>query len=362
MRIPGAFLILLCYLAGPGASETLQTSAGTVRIDPVASGLTEPWSLAFLPDGGYLVTERAGRLWRFGKAGGVEEVSGLPEVRTGGQAGLFDVLVPRDFAETGEVLLSFARTQRLGTGTALASGRLDGARLSDVKVIWEMPGGSSGGRHFGGRLAEAPDGSIFLTLGERGAFDPAQDLDLLHGKIVRLTRDGTAAPGNPFPDRAGGEIWSYGHRNPQGLAFDAEGQLWASEHGARGGDEVNLIRAGANYGWPIIAYGRHYNGSKIGVGTEAPDMEQPVHYWDPSIAPSGHMVYSGKLWPDWTGDHFVGSLKFDYIARLDPEDGWAEEEVRSGETGRVRDVREAPDGSIWFLSVDRGALFRIRPE
>ena len=362
MRLYAPILTLLLCLIGPAAAETLRTEAGLVRIEKIADGLTEPWSLAFLPDGGFLVTERNGRLLRFSADGGVESVSGMPEVRTGGQGGLFDILVPRNFAETGEVFFSFALQQRLGSGTALAKGRLDGATLSDVKVIWQMPKGSSGGRHFGGRLVEAPDGAIFLTLGERGAFDPAQDLDMLHGKIVRLTRDGKAAPGNPFPDRVSGEIWSYGHRNPQGLAFDSEGRLWESEHGAKGGDEINLIRKGANYGWPVISYGRHYNGRKIGVGTEAPNMEQPVHYWDPSIAPSGHMIYSGKLWPAWSGDHFVGSLKFNYIARLDPNADWAEEKLQSAETGRVRDIREAPDGSIWFLSVIKGAVFRIRPQ
>ncbi len=355
-------ILVLALLAGPALAGPLDTSAGRVRIERIADGLREPWSLAFLPEGGFLVTERAGRLLRFAPGGGVLAVAGVPEVRTGGQGGLFDVLVPRDFARTGEVLLSFARRQGSGAGTAVAAARLDGARLRDARIIWEMPAGSSGGRHFGGRLAEGPDGAIYLTIGERGEFDPAQDLDKLHGKIIRITRDGRPAPGNPFLDRAGGVIWSYGHRNPQGLTFDAEGRLWSSEHGARGGDEVNLIRKGANYGWPVIAYGRHYSGGRIGVGSEAPGMEQPAHYWDPSIAPSGHMIYSGRLWPAWAGDHFVGSLKFDYIARLDPQAGWAEEALRTRETGRVRDIREAPDGTIWFLSVDRGALFRIRPE
>lgn len=355
-------MLALVLLSGAALAETLDTSAGSARIERIADGLREPWSLAFLPDGGFLVTERGGRLLRFSADGSVQPVTGLPEVHAEGQGGLFDILVPRDFEQRGEVLISFARPQPSGAGTAIAAARLAGDRLEQVRVIWEMPAGSSGGRHFGGRMAEAADGAIFLTIGERGEFDPAQDLDQLHGKIIRITRGGEAAPGNPFPDRAGGVIWSYGHRNPQGLAFDGEGRLWASEHGARGGDEVNLIRKGANYGWPVIAYGRHYSGAKIGEGNAAEGIEQPEHYWDPSIAPSGHMIYSGRLWPDWAGNHFVGSLKFDYIARLDPEKGWAEEALRSRETGRVRDIREAPDGSIWFLSVERGAVFRIRPE
>ncbi|MDW4547874.1 PQQ-dependent sugar dehydrogenase [Defluviimonas sp. D31] len=355
-------LLALILMSGAVYAGPLETSVGRLDIERVAEGLREPWSLAFLPDGGFLVTERDGRLTRFRSDGAAIEIGGVPEVWAGGQGGLFDILVPRDFATSGEVLLSFARPQGRGAGTAVAAARLGPDRLDGLRIIWEMPAGSSGRRHFGGRLVEAPDGAIFLTIGERGAFDPAQDLDMLHGKIVRITRDGRAAPGNPFPDRAGGVIWSYGHRNPQGLAFDEGGRLWASEHGARGGDEVNLIEKGANYGWPEIAYGRHYSGLKIGRGTSAPEMEQPKHYWDPSIAPSGHMIYSGKLWPGWRGNHFVGSLKFDYIARLDPEAGWAEEALKADETARVRDIREAPDGTIWFLSVDRGAVYRIRPE
>lgn len=356
-----ALATLISAAAGTAGAADLSTSAGPVRIDPVLGGLTEPWSLGFLPDGGFLVTERGGRLSRVSPVGDVAEVSGVPDVHVAGQGGLFDILVPRDFTVRGEVLLSFAKPQENGTGTAIATARLDGNALRDLRVIWEMPPGSSGGRHFGGRLAEGPDGMIYLTIGDRGAFDPAQDLGRLHGKILRLTRTGAAAPGNPFPDDSGGEIWSYGHRNPQGLTFDAEGRLWENEHGARGGDEINLIEPGQNYGWPVVAYGRHYSGVRIGIGTEAEGMEQPAHYWDPSIAPSGHMVYSGKLWPGWAGHHFVGSLKFDYIARLDPDDAWAEESLRSPETGRVRDIREAPDGTIWFLSVDRGAVFRMRP-
>ncbi|PKP74645.1 MAG: hypothetical protein CVT84_07265 [Alphaproteobacteria bacterium HGW-Alphaproteobacteria-6] len=361
-----AIILVLVLPAGPAATGEVATSAGRLAIGPIADGLDEPWSLAFLPGGGFLVSERGGRLWRFGADGARVAVAGVPAVFARGQGGLFDILVPRDHAATGAILLSFAQPQGgQGAGTAIAAARLEGDRLADLRLIWQMPPGSSGGRHFGGRLAEAGDGTIFLTIGERGAFDPAQDLDALHGKIIRLTRDGAAAPGNPFPDRAGGVIWSYGHRNPQGLAFDRQGRLWASEHGARGGDEVNRIEKGANYGWPEVAFGRHYSGLPIGTGSSAPGVTGPAHHWDPSIAPSGHMIYSGRLWPEWAGDHFVGSLKFDHIARLDPGTpaprGWSEEVIRTRETGRVRDIREAPDGTIWFLSVDRGAVFRISP-
>ncbi|MEL6233281.1 MAG: PQQ-dependent sugar dehydrogenase [Pseudomonadota bacterium] len=339
------------------------------RITPMAGGLDEPWSLAFLPGGGFLVTERDGRLSRFSAEGGrAVPVAGVPEVAARGQGGLFDVMVPRDFAATRAVYLVWAKRQRGGAGTALGVGRLaeTGDRLEDFRVVFEMAPGTSGGRHFGGRVVEMPDGSLVLTTGDRGDRPTAQDLASHAGKLIRLNRDGSVPQDNPFLGRADlvlPEILSYGHRNPQGLALDAQGQLWTSAHGARGGDEVNLIRPGANYGWPVISYGRHYSGLRIGEGTEKAGMEQPVHYWDPSIAPSGHAILSGPMFPEWAGRHVIGSLKFDYMAVLDPsmpgETGWAETPIKGGETRRVRDVREAPDGAIWFLSVGEGAVFRI---
>jgi len=360
-------VLILCLAVGviglyPRVPALARTTEG-FTVDPVAAGLVEPWSLAFLPDGGFLVTERGGQLWRFDSSGLRQEVQGVPKVFAKGQGGLFDILVPRDFASKGEVFLSFARPQGPGgaAGTALARARLAAGALEDLALIWEMPPGTSGTHHFGGRIAEAPDGTLFLSLGERGLFDPAQDPGALLGKIVHVTRDGAPVADGPFADGTHPEIYTLGHRNPQGLAFDATGQLWASEHGAMGGDEVNRIEPGRNYGWPVIAYGRNYSGTKIGEGAAKPGMEQPVHYWDPSIAPSGHMIYSGRLWPGWEGRHFLGSLKFDYIAILDPTDGWSETAIVTPETGRVRDVREAPDGTIWFLSVTRGAVYRLTP-
>lgn len=344
----------------PGAAPALEGPDGPLALETMAEGLDEPWSVAFLPDGDFLVTERAGRLLRYGPEGGQgRRIAGVPEVHDRGQGGLFDVLVPRDFDETGEVILSFAAPQRGGAGTAVAAARLEGDRLTGLRILWEMPPGTSGGRHFGGRIAEGADGAIYLTTGDRGAKDPAQDPASGAGAVIRIGRDGTPAEAQ-VPDGLPG-LWSYGHRNPQGLAFDGEGRLWASEHGAMGGDEVNLIEPGQNYGWPVIAYGRNYNGTRIGIGTAAPGMVQPAHVWDPSIAPSGHVVYSGRLWPDWAGRHLIGSLKFDYIAVLAPDAGWAETRIEGPETGRVRDIREAPDGSIWFLSVNEGALYRMTP-
>jgi glucose/arabinose dehydrogenase len=352
--------LALALMLAPGAAPAREGPDGPLALETMAEGLDEPWSVAFLPGGDFLVTERGGRLLRYGPSGGQgRRISGVPEVHDRGQGGLFDVLVPRDFDETGEVILSYATPQRGGAGTAVAAARLEGDRLTGLRLLWEMPEGTSGGRHFGGRIAEGADGAIWLTTGDRGAKDPAQDPASGAGAVIRIGRDGTPAEAQ-VPDGLPG-LWSYGHRNPQGLAFDGEGRLWASEHGAMGGDEVNLIEPGRNYGWPVIAYGRNYNGTRIGIGTAAPGMVQPDHVWDPSIAPSGHVVYSGRLWPDWAGRHLIGSLKFDYIAVLAPDAGWAETRIEGPETGRVRDIREAPDGSIWFLSVNDGALYRMTP-
>ncbi|MGR3912915.1 MAG: PQQ-dependent sugar dehydrogenase, partial [Gammaproteobacteria bacterium] len=311
-----------------------------------------------------LVSERGGRLL-LRKDGRTRALGGVPAVRARGQGGLLDVVVARDFRQTREVFLSFAKPRRWGGGgTALARARLaeDGNSLEQVRVIFEMQRGGRSGQHFGSRIVEAADGNLFLTIGDRGKPGKAQSLSEHHGKVIRIARDGSVPAGNPFPPPALPEIWSLGHRNPQGAALDLAGNLLAAEHGARGGDEINRIRAGANYGWPVIAYGRHYSGAKIGEGSAKPGMEQPLHYWDPSIAPSGMLVYSGKRWPQWRGDVFAGSLKFDYIARLDAKDGWREAgQITSPETARVRDVREAADGSIWFLSEDNGAVYRITP-
>ena len=364
MRI---ILVLALTFFGPLAALAggVQTTAGTVSISRVMGGLDEPWGLAFLPDGGFLVTERGGNLIHVAAGGQVNIVSGAPKVVASGQGGLLDVMVPRDFATSREVFLSFSKKQGRGAGTALSVGKLseDSNRLTDLRVIFEMSPGSFGGKHFGSRIVEAMDGKIFLTIGERGERPAAQDLSRHNGSVIRIGRDGTVPGDNPFAGQGGTqpEIWSYGHRNPQGAALDLRGNLWVTEHGAKGGDEVNLVRRGANYGWPVIAYGRHYSGLKIGEGTVKEGMEQPEHFWDPSIAPSGLMIYSGKLWPQWRGHFFVGSLKFHYLSRLDPNSDWAEERIKSKETRRVRDVREAPDGSIWFLSVSEGAVFRMVP-
>ncbi len=359
-------LLLSALTATPGWAAVRQTLSGPVSVEQVAGDLDTPWGIAFLPGGAFLVTERGGSLFHFDSVRRRIKVSGVPQVYAWGQGGLMDVAAARDFPETREIFLTYSKPRRGGGGTALAVAALsaDNRKLENLRVIFEMASPSSGGRHFGSRVIEAPDGTLFLTLGERGDPDKSQDLSLHHGKIIRIRRDGSVPPDNPFVGRAGTrpEIWSWGHRNPQGAALDAAGALWAVEHGARGGDEINRVRRGRNYGWPVIAYGRHYWGGKIGEGTAKEGMEQPDFYWDPSIAPCGMAIYSGKLWPAWRGHFFVSSLKYDHISRLDPKGGLREvERLAFPETGRVRDVQEAPDGSIWFLSEEREAVYRIRP-
>jgi aldose sugar dehydrogenase len=351
-------------LSGP-AARALDAGGAPVTLTVMADGFETPWAVGFLPGGGFLVTEREGRLWHVAADGRKTRVQGLPPIRSAGQGGLLDVMVPRDFASTGEILFSYSKPQGGAAGTALAAARLsdDRRQLQNVRTLFEMAPGASGGRHFGGRIVEARDGTIFLTTGDRGQDATAQDLSRHEGKVIRINRDGSVPADNPFVGRSDArpEIWSWGHRNPQGAALDAQGRLWVNEHGARGGDEVNLVEKGANYGWPVISYGTHYSGAPIGVGSAAPGMEQPQMYWDPSMAPSGMAIYTGDLWPAWQGQMFVGSLKFDYLARLGGTPLTQVERIEGRETARVRDVRQAPDGSLWFVSEARGTVYRMAP-
>lgn len=358
-------LIVALMLVSPAwAQDGVATGSGQVVITPIVTGLDVPWAVAPLPDGSMLITERDGALLLANPGAGVTSLKGVPEVWADGQGGLLDVVAARDFARTGEIFLTYSEPRRGGAATALAVARVDAAArsLKDLRVIFRMNGASRSGRHFGSRVVEARDGTLFVTIGDRADRDKAQAMDVHNGKVVRLHRDGSIPDDNPFRTGPTPEIWSLGHRNPQGAALDRDGYLWTVEHGARGGDEINQPLAGRNYGWPVISYGRHYSGARIGEGTAKPGMEQPEHYWDPSIAPSGMMIYSGKLWPAWRGDMFVGSLKFDYISRLAMDGQIGEDEqLFSGRYGRIRDIREAPDGSILFLSVGDGTLYRITP-
>ncbi|MBL9074538.1 PQQ-dependent sugar dehydrogenase [Tabrizicola sp.] len=365
MKSALCLLVPLLALPMAASSATVETGAGPMEITLVARGLDEPWGLAFLPDGDYLVTERAGGLW-LARGEELHRVEGVPEVFVEGQGGLLDVMIPADFATSREVWLSFAAPVGAGGATAAGVGRLseDGARLEGFRTVFTGDS-APGGRHFGARLVEMPDGTVALTTGDRGtgpAGMQAQDTGSSLGKVVLVNRDGSPAIAQ--------EGWlpgalSRGHRNVQGAALDLSGRLLTVEHGAQGGDELNAPEAGRNYGWPVITYGIDYSGDPIGEGQAKEGMEQPLHYWDPSIAPSGLLVYSGKLVPEWKGDFFFGSLNSDFLGRLDPDTsagtGFAEERITAPETGRVRDVVEAPDGSIWFLSVTEGAVYRMAP-
>jgi len=338
-------------------------SAQNLQITQMVGDLDQPWGVEMTPTGEILITERDGHLL-YVKDGVRQVVRGTPKVVAQGQGGLLDITLPRDFATSREVFLTYSKPQhRSGSGTALAVGRLseDGTELTGVRDLFESAPGGRGGRHFGSRVVEAGDGTLFVTIGDRGDRPSAQDQSLHNGTIIRINRDGSVPTDNPFVGQPGvrAEIWSYGHRNPQGAGMDAQGTLWTAEHGARGGDEINRVEKGANYGWPIISYGVHYSGAKIGQGTAQEGLEQPQFYWDPSIAPSGLLIYSGKMWPRWRGQIFVGSLKFDYIARVGGAQLRELGQIKTDETLRVRDIIEASDGSIWFLSVGAGALYRI---
>ncbi len=351
MRFAAAALAFTLLLSTPSVAATVET---------VASGLENPWGLVFLPDGSMLVTERPGRL-RIVRDGVLSEpVANVPDVVAQKQGGLLDVALHPDFAKNRRIYLSFSEPRDGGNGTSLARARLpeDGKALENVEVIFRQMPAIDSTAHFGGRIAFAPDGNLFLTLGDRySERDSAQDLGTHLGKIVRLTADGKPASNNPFIGKEGAlpELWSYGHRNPQGAAIEpSTGLLWTVEHGAKGGDEINRPEAGKNYGWPVITYGRDYSGAKIGEGTAKDGMEQPLHYWDPSIAPSGLAFYNGKKYPDWDGDLLLGALAGQKLVRLDIKDGKVVgEEAMFEDLGeRIRDVRVGPDGDVYLLTDD----------
>jgi aldose sugar dehydrogenase len=334
----------------------------------VATGLEHPWALAFLPDGRLLVTERPGRLRLISRDGQLSQpLAGVPGVLARGQGGLLDVALSPGFAQDRLVYLSFAEPGGAGGGTAVARGRLGERGLEGTQVVWRQEPKVSSYNHWGSRLVWRADGTLFVTLGDRFQYSElAQDLSTTLGKVVRINADGSVPRDNPFVGRAKvrPEIWSYGHRNVQAAALDATGGLWTVEHGARGGDELNNPHAGRNYGWPVITYGIDYSGARIGSGTAAPGMEQPVYYWDPVIAPSGATFYTGAAFPDWRGDLFVGSLQPGRLVRLRLREHRVVQEERYliGRGDRVRDVRQGPDGFLYLLTDHpRGRVVRLEP-
>jgi glucose/arabinose dehydrogenase len=361
-------LLGLCLATSVAAQPTART---------LAQGLAHPWALAFLPDGNFLVTERPGTLRVVEPDGRIRTpVAGVPTVQARGQGGLLDVALDSDFVRNRTLFLCYAEPSADGrtAGTALARARLseDATRLQDLRVIFQQNPKVSGGNHFGCRIAEGADGTLFLALGERyNERDRAQTLDNHMGKVVRLHKDGKVPADNPFVGRAGAlpEIWSYGHRNPQGLTMSPRGVLWEIEHGPMGGDEINLPTAGANFGWPLVSFGRNYNLTSVGTGQRShPGTLQPQHSWVPSIAPSGlAFVTSERYGKDWVGNLLVGSLKFAYVARLElerPFDGKVRRESKllPDLDERVRDVRQGPDGYIYLLTDHpQGRLLRLEP-
>jgi glucose/arabinose dehydrogenase len=341
----------------------------SARATNVAVGLEHPWAVTFLPDGRMLVTERPGRLRLVGRDGQLSApLSGVPAVLARGQGGLLDVTLSPRFEQDRLVYLSFAEPGGPGGGTAVARGRLGDGGLEGTQVIWRQEPKVNSNNHWGSRLVWRSDGTLFVTLGERFFHSElAQDLSTTLGKIVRINADGSVPRDNPFVGRANvrPEIWSYGHRNVQAAALDASGELWTVEHGARGGDELNNPQPGRNYGWPVITYGVDYSGARIGYGTARAGMEQPVYYWDPVIAPSGGVFYTGAAFPDWRGDLFVGSLQPGRLVRLRIRDRRVVQEERyvidRGE--RVREVRQGPDGLLYLLTDHpRGRLIRLDPD
>lgn len=366
---------LLAALALSSAALPADVPAGVVhardhsfRVATVTGGLEHPWSVAFLPDGRMLVTERPGRL-RLVQDGKLlpRPVQGLPDIREHGQGGLLDVALHPKFAENGWIYLSYAGRGEGGYGTEVLRARLAGDRLEEVKVIFRQEPKLSGGRHFGSRLAFDRQGYLYVSMGDRGEESRAQKLDQLPGKVARLKDDGGIPADNPFAGKAGArpEVFTWGNRNVQGLALQPDsGLLWAHEHGPQGGDEVNILRSGVNYGWPVITYGVQYViGTKIGEGTHKEGMAQPLWKWVPSIAPSGMAFYAGDRFPKWRGDLFVGALKDQMLVRLrvEGEKVLAEERMLQG-IGRVRDVRAGPDGYLYLLTdAPDGRLLRLEP-
>lgn len=368
-----AFLVACSVVALGADPAALMRDRGTFssdlesfRLVQLAQGLDRPWALAFLPDGDYLITERSGQLWRFDGTR-FTRISGLPDIDPVGQGGLLDVVPDPDFARNSTIYLTYSGRYEFGLGTLVSRAELRGDRLRNVEELFRMNRSSNGGRHFGSRLVVGTDGMLYFTTGDRGQRDRSQDPEDHAGAVLRIAPDGSVPADNPFVNGGGApEVYSYGHRNAQGMTVHPRtGEIWLHEHGPQGGDEINVVKRGANYGWPVITYGVNYGlGTPIGEGTERAGMEQPVLYWTPSIAPSGMAFYDGDAFPGWNQSVFAGALAGQHLRRvgLDGTTVTEEEILLRGEIGRVRDVRMGPDGFLYLLTDDaNGGLYRLEP-
>lgn len=365
------FTLVLVFAFSNSAAEaqkTYKSKQAQFTVETVADGLERPWSLAFLPNGDMLVTERPGRLRLVQNGKLVDKaIGGLPRIAAIGQGGLLDVILHPDFEQNRRIYISYSARGAGGAGTEVVSGEFDGQKLNNVKTIIRAQPKSSGGSHFGSRLVFDDKGHLFISLGDRGRPNQAQRTSTHHGSVLRLMDDGSIPADNPFVGKSGSkqEIYSYGHRNVQGMVLHpSTREIWTHEHGPRGGDEVNILKKGANFGWPSITYGINYDGSVITDKKRAPDMEQPVTYWVPSIAPSGMAFYSGDKFPQWKGDLFVGALAGAHLRRLEIKDNKVvDQEQLLGDLGsRVRDVRMGPDGFLYVLTDQTdGEILRLVP-
>ena len=365
-----ALLLFAAFSSAPARAELrdFPSKKAPLAVETLAAGLKQPWSVEVLPDGGYLVSEKGGtlRIVRNGRLSA--PISGLPEVSTTGQGGLLDLALAPDFATTRTLYFTYSARGDGGAGTAVARAKLsdDGTKLEGTTRIFLMNRLTPRGQHFGSRIVIARDGSLFFGIGDRGEGERAQDPRDHAGAILHINPDGSPHADNPFLGSADGlaEIWSKGHRNPQGLTIDPkDGTLLSVEHGARGGDEINNPQPGRNYGWPLVSYGRHYSGAEFDLGSSAKGYEPPLYYWDPSIAPGAIAVYRGAMFPEWDGNLIVAALKYQLVARLERDESGAitsEERLFEGELGRIRDVIVAPDGALLLLTDDEnGALLRV---
>jgi glucose/arabinose dehydrogenase len=360
----GIMVAMLLCVPAMSQERVLETQAGRLKVQTVTDKLEHPWGLAFLPDGRMLITERPGRLRVLTRNGGLSApVAGVPEVFARGQGGLLDVAVDPDFQANGLVYISYAEPGDGGASTAVARGQLADTGLRDASVIFRQQPKVDGANHFGSRLVFARDGKLFITLGERFKFDPAQDVSNHLGTIVRINSDGSVPQDNPLSGQRGArpEIWSYGHRNVQGAALHPQtGALWAHEMGPRGGDELNLVEPGRNYGWPLVSAGRHYDGRDIPNPATRPEFTQAIRYWDPSISPSGMTFYTSDAIPGWRGNLLIGGLTSGGLVRLILQGSTVVGEERISLGARVRDVRQGPEGSVYVLTDEsNGKLLRL---